>query len=106
MEVTFNALLEEIKPVEESKTGSKLQRVILKIPARVNQFGETSGFDELHEVLIFKAEKINEFWEGYSDKNPTKKIKITCYINSNTRIHEGKTFYNTQLSYKSKVWIY
>ncbi len=105
MEVTFNGLIEEVKAVEESKTGSKIQRIIIKIPARVNSFGEVAGYDELHEVLIFKPEKIADFWEGYSDDAPTKKIKITCFVNSNVRTWEGKTFYNTQLVYKSRLWI-
>lgn len=104
MEVTFNALIHEVNAVEESKAGSKFQRIILKVPARINQFGEVVGSDEFFEVIIFKPEKITEFWEG-NPTSDTNKIKITCFVNSTVREYNGKTFYNTQLAYKSRLWI-
>lgn len=108
MELVLNGFLHESHEAQTLNNGTELKRLIIKVPPRVNQFGEAIGETNYFEVTIFKKEKINEFMEGINAELAMKglqKLKVACYVNGSERLFNDKKFYNVTLNVKSLQWI-
>ena len=108
MEGKFNCVLHSIGDAETTKNGNLIQKVVVKVPARINEFQEQIGEDQIFQITIFKKEKIDAFWkDNLNDKlEPIfNKMKLEVYINSNYREYEGKDYFNIELNFKSVTWI-
>ena len=108
MELTINGFLYEAKEIETLANGKPFKRIVIKQPARVNQFGEIIGQENFFEITIFGQEKIEEAFKGCPAKEAEKGLaKLSCiaYVNGSQREFNGKMFYNVQLTYKALKWI-
>lgn len=108
MEVTLNGFLHESHPTEKLTNGTDLKRLIIRIPSRVNQFGEKIGEENFYELVIFKADKIDEILKGINQKaaeQGLQKMKATCFLNGSQRDYNGKKYYNVGLTVKTITWL-
>lgn len=94
----IKGLIEEVGTIETAKeSGRKYQRVLVKVPGRTNDFGEKVSDDSIYEVMIY-GDTIQKFWSKHDDKNPTKKVEVSCYLNSRENKTDKGTFYNLSLT--------
>lgn len=107
MELTVTGFIHEAKTNETTSTGKLFKRIVIRVPARVNQFGEKQGEENYFEITIFGEEKISAAFEDCNLELAEKglaKCSATCYVNGSRRTWEDKTFHNIQLTLKNIKW--
>lgn len=108
MELNVTGFIHEAQTNETSSTGKVFKRIVVRVPARVNQFGEAVGQENFFEITIFGQDKIEAAFENCNLELAEKglaKCSAVCYVNGSRRNYEGKTFHNIQLTLKSIKWI-
>jgi len=108
MELSVTGFIYEAKTNETTSTGKVYKRLVVRAPARVNQFGESVGEENFYEITIFGIEKIEAAFEGCNLELAEKglaKVKAECYVNGSRRSYDDRIFYNIQLTLKSLKWI-
>jgi hypothetical protein len=108
MEFTVTGFIYEARTNETSSTGKLFKRIVIRVPSRVNQFGETQGEENFFEITIFGEDKIEAAFQDCNLELAEKglaKCSAVCYVNGSKREWNEKTFFNVQLSLKSIKWI-
>jgi len=108
MEVTVTGFIHEAKTNETTSNGKVYKRIVIRTPARVNQFGESVGEENFYEITIFGEDKIAAAFEDCNLELAEKglaKCKAECYVNGSRRTYDDRIFYNIQLTLKSLKWI-
>jgi|688.fasta_scaffold467785_3 hypothetical protein len=108
MEVTVTGFIHEAKTNETTSTGKTFKRIVIRVPARVNQFGESVGEENFYEVTIFGDDKISAAFQDCNLELAEKglaKCSATCYVNGSRRSFDGRIFYNIQLTLKLLKWL-
>jgi len=108
MEITITGLLHTANTIETLPNGKEFKRIVIKQPARVNQFGEKVGEENYYEVTIFGKDKIEEAFKNCDLKTAEAglaKLTCICYVNGSKREYNDKTYFNVQLTYKAIKWI-
>jgi hypothetical protein len=76
MYLKFKAIIETKRPVVEKKS-NKLQEIIVRVPARTNEFGDKIGEDDHFQVTAWKDEKI----EKLKPFNAGAKVEVAVFMN-------------------------
>lgn len=76
----------------------KMQEIIIRKPAYVDEFGDKKGDDQFFPVTLFNTdiEKYDAF-----NKLAGKKVTAVCYLNGRSKIDMGATKYFLQLKPQS-----
>ena len=90
----FFAVVEETE-IKESSAGKPYRRLVLKVPAFIDQFTQQKrGVDQFFEGLIFSPTL-----ENLPAPNYGQMVECQGYINgSRTFTEKGQTFYKTMFS--------
>ena len=99
MEVNVTGFIHEAKTNETTSNGKVFKRIVIRVPARVNQFGESVGEENFFEVTIFGQDKIEAAFEDCDLELAEKglaKCTATCYVNGSRRSYNDRIFYNRQ----------
>ena len=92
----FRALVEEVMSGETKQTGKPYRKIILKIPAPIDQFsGEKRGKDQHFEGFVFSPAIENIIVPSRGDK-----VEVTAYLNGSMHLSQNSNdiYYQTTIS--------
>jgi hypothetical protein len=93
---TFRALVEEVTTGETKSTGKPYRRIVLKVPAPIDQFtGQKRGKDQHYEAFAFSPNVESMIIPNHGDK-----VEVSGYLNGMMHLSQtdSKIFYQTTLS--------
>jgi len=104
MKVTFKGIVKKGHQLEQYGN-TKVLRIEVMEPGRVNEFGDKIGNDQTHliNVLNKNIEKLPANMVEAAQTNDVEidqggKAELVCYVNSRTFEHEGRQVFRTELS--------
>lgn len=92
--MSTKAIIESISPIETAKSGTKFVNIVIRKPARMNEFGEKIGNDDIFNVQVYnnKIEEIPKLHKG-------DKIEIKMSLSGSEHLDQNsKIFYRMSLT--------
>lgn len=102
MIVKLKALVQSVSEKKTTEKGTEYVNILAVVPARINDWGDKQGEDEIYEVNAFGKQIALVPSELIGNEvDPAKgqlKVVLDCFLNSRKTEKEGRTFYNLNLS--------
>lgn len=76
--ITKKGIIKKVGVVETVGADTKIQRMILFVPARKDEFGDTMGSDDFFEITAI-SKKVAEL--NLNAQLLEKKVEVECYLN-------------------------
>lgn len=96
----IRGVLEHAGEIKTSAKGEQYQEVLIRVKAVTDAAGIAKGEDQIYPIMIFKKDKIEEVWQSCREMSIGSPCLAQVWLNSTSRVHEGKTYYNLQLKLK------
>lgn len=78
MKVEIKGFVHHLDEIKETKNHNYVQDVIIKKPARTNEFGETIGKDQFYKCTVFRKDK-QDLPDPFEYAG--KKVSCEAYLN-------------------------
>lgn len=100
MLVKMKGLLIGIGPKETTDKGTEIVKLYLKVPEKINEFGEVYQKETTFEIKAIGKQigKITDIKEKLNKGSSPVKVELTAFLNSLQNEYDGKVYYNVNLS--------